>query len=178
MTDERCAMCAEAGFPNVLAHYKAIPKGMSHDGKGSPSLCWDHKHGKTPSFVARTQNNQLETLVEQAHAEIAATKEGKEPAAGDVCGCGRKMPHKGRCAFRRLHDQPQAIAKKTPRLDKSVGSLPEVLQNLKALLEGQAAEIQRNVEAVERVLAIVNCANQAESRADFFDATAKAASVA
>ena len=51
MSDERCQMCKEAGFPDVLAHYKAVPKGSSHDGKAHPPLCWDHKHGKMPRFI-------------------------------------------------------------------------------------------------------------------------------
>lgn len=46
--DEVCVPCKEAGFNNILAHYKGTPAGMSHNGKAIPPMCYDHKNGKVP----------------------------------------------------------------------------------------------------------------------------------
>lgn len=71
MIEPRCQSCKEAGFPDVLAHYKSISAGQSRDGKSRPALCWDHYHGKIPRFVMSVQENSLEKLIEDTHKEIS-----------------------------------------------------------------------------------------------------------
>ena len=112
MGDERCAMCKDAGFPNVLAHYKAIPAGMSHNGHAIPPLCFDHKHGRVPPFIASAQHKS-EKPVEPVKPE--ANTMPKEET--EVCGCGRPLPHKGRCEARRANTTlpPRFDARPTAR---------------------------------------------------------------
>ena len=79
MGDERCQMCKDAGFPDVLAHYKAVAAGRSHDGKAQPPLCWDHKNGKVPK---RMQPAVTITMCAQCNKQ-----EGKFISYGKlVCG--------------------------------------------------------------------------------------------
>lgn len=70
-----CEPCKDAGFPNVLAHYQAIAKGASHDGKQHPAMCFEHKNGRTPSFIKNTQPQ----LVQSAPAPVAEPKEERLP---------------------------------------------------------------------------------------------------
>lgn len=51
VSDERCQMCKEAGFTDVLAHYKGVAKGASATGQAIPPLCFDHKNGRVPKFI-------------------------------------------------------------------------------------------------------------------------------
>ena len=51
MISHVCALCKEAGFPNIIAHYKPVPAYQSHTGKAIPALCWDHKNGKVPRHI-------------------------------------------------------------------------------------------------------------------------------
>jgi hypothetical protein len=55
MSDEVCLPCKQAGFANILAHYKGVSKGMSANGKEIPPMCFDHKHGRVPKHIQRVQ---------------------------------------------------------------------------------------------------------------------------
>lgn len=167
MSDDRCAMCAEAGFPNVLAHYKPVPKGMSHDGKGCPPLCWDHKHGKVPRFILELKGNGLEALVEQAHKEIAEDANTKLTTRARLCACGCGEPMEGyspRLSFIRGHKPKKTAIQRAPA-EKPIQvargrkpanlSLIGVLQNLRGLLDFQKQEIDRNMNAVDTVIELV-----------------------
>lgn len=189
MVDERCAECASAGFPNVLAHYKAIPKGMSHDGKATPALCWDHKHGKTPRFITESKNNSLEKLVDDAHREIAQRQPETVPKklncgkAICACGCGTEFIKTGpRSKFIAGHKPERAnptkittaiesrkvVLSTAPRRRPMKNlSLTEVLVNLKTMLGARAAELQRNQEAVETVLVLIQQVEKVNTAAEF-----------
>lgn len=185
MAEERCTLCREAGFPNVLAHFKGVSAGMSTTGKAEPPLCWDHKHGKVPRFLAETTGNSLEAIVDQTHREIAGQSNGRPPAAIAprlcACGCGDPMPegYSDRLSFIRGHKTKHALAKSEPvpvgrrikpvtasRGRKIVG-LVEVLQDLRGLLDAQRSEIDRNLTAVDVVIELVLRADQADSAAEF-----------
>lgn len=168
LSDDRCKMCADAGFPDILAHYKAVPKGMSHDGKGKPALCWDHAHGKIPRHILESRPQQAEP---EPKAEPGLTNQTKSEV--EKCGCGRPLPHKGRCAFRRGENgNSRALAPTAakPVRGKRAKSLSDVLLDLRVGLQMYIAEQQRNVEAVERVIQLVERANAANSAAEFFEA--------
>jgi hypothetical protein len=167
-------MCAEAGFPDVLAHYKAVLKGMSHDGKAKPALCYDHAHGKTPAFILRLHASK----VEEKNTDTPTT-ESQTPSQ-ETCGCGRPASHRGRCAFRRgaKPAQPsQAIERATPSLTVRTRranrepslSLVEVLTNLQAMLEQHQRDIESDINAVRRVVTLVEGAQRAESAAEFLN---------
>lgn len=89
LTDERCQMCKEAGFPDVLAHYKAIPRGMSHDGQAHPALCYDHKNGKVPKFIQKK--------IDEAEPVEARVDKPEDEPEQDLCDCGKPWKHPGRC---------------------------------------------------------------------------------
>src|ERR1700733_9157451 len=170
MADERCKMCHDAGFPNVIAHYKGIEKGRSHDGKEHPPLCWDHKHGKTPRHILEANGNS--TIVGSSPIE-----ESVSPAAEERCGCGRPVVHRGRCAARRekpANQIQQAITKSAPvsvqakRQPREQMSLVQVLENLQGMLEEHQKETVANVDAVRRVIMLVQGAEKAGSAAEFF----------
>jgi hypothetical protein len=177
MADDRCAMCREAGFPDVLAHYKPVPAGMSHNGKAVPPLCWDHKHGKVPRFITEVKGNSLEALVEQTHREIAGKANAAVSANGRVCacGCGTSMgDYVERLKFIRGHKPKKTALAKTerpihvPRGRKPKNlSLIDVLQNLRGLIDAQKAEIDKNLGAVDTVIELVRRADESESAADF-----------
>ena len=81
MTDI-CIPCREAGFPNVVAHYKGVKPGQSQDGKGSPAMCFDHKHGKIPKFIQNktvsvdkiNKEEPFGDLIKQVHKEVEEQK--------------------------------------------------------------------------------------------------------
>lgn len=58
VSDERCEMCRDAGFPDILAHYKGVSAGGSNTGKSIPSLCFDHKHGRVPKHLEKLKQEQ------------------------------------------------------------------------------------------------------------------------
>lgn len=92
--DERCALCRDAGFPDILAHFKAVRAGESHDGKAHPALCYDHKHGKMPKFLAGKINADR-----MAEDPLPAERDASvEEARVDSpkCYCGRPLGHRGR----------------------------------------------------------------------------------
>ena len=165
-------MCRDAGFPNVLAHYKPVPSGMSHNGKAIPALCWDHKHGKVPRHISETPTptNGMEALVEQTHREIATE---------ELCGCGRPVVHKGRCSARRnAQAKPQALARSTVAAPVNLTpktrtkstlklTLPEVLANLANMLELHRAEVDEDLEAIRRVVRMVHHAEESDAAAEF-----------
>jgi hypothetical protein len=119
VADERCQMCKELGFPDVLAHYKGTPAGMSHNGKAIPALCWDHKNGKVPKFIKQNAPAEVEKVTAPKGYEVFDPTK----AAAEICGCGRPLPHKGRCSVRReAQEKPQAPPrpkKKTVPLTRS-----------------------------------------------------------
>lgn len=57
--DERCVPCKEAGFPNILAHYKGVPAGKTHNGKTQHPMCWDHYHKKEPKHILSQTLSEL-----------------------------------------------------------------------------------------------------------------------
>jgi RNA polymerase sigma-70 factor (ECF subfamily) len=57
---DMCRPCADAGFKNIIAHYKGVPKGQSHDGKEHPPMCFDHKHGKLPKHMQHLEDKEVE----------------------------------------------------------------------------------------------------------------------
>lgn len=78
-------MCADAGYPDVLAHYKAVPKGMSHDGKGRPALCYAHAHGQVPGFFKKADRDRLSVGKQVEEKKVEAEQEVIPPLrAGDV----------------------------------------------------------------------------------------------
>lgn len=53
MNSEICKPCADAGFKNIIAAYKGVKAGMSHNGKEIPPMCYDHKNGRVPKYIQR-----------------------------------------------------------------------------------------------------------------------------
>ena len=168
MIQDRCQMCTDAGFPDVLAHYKPVPKGMSHDGKGKPALCYDHAHGKTPVFILRMKGGTVQTEPNKLEPEPVLKSE--PITTPELCGCGRPRIHKGRCAVRRNGQAiepakpPQTVRTKTT----AKLTMPEVLANLLGMLELHRAEIDKDIEAVQRVTRMVAYVEESGTAAEFF----------
>jgi hypothetical protein len=179
-------MCREAGFPNVLAHYKPVSAGMSHNGKAVPALCWDHKHGKVTRFISNITENSLEAMVEQTHREIADLVNGSstaitttvEEARLCACGFGQKIPdnYGTRMSYIRGHKSRQAVEKthtiklqKVARVERKTRnmSLVEVLENVRGLLDTQKQVIDRHLAAVATVIELVRFADESETGDQF-----------
>jgi len=165
MADDRCAMCRDAGFPNVLAHYKPIPAGQAYDGKAVPALCFDHKHGKAPKFIVAVKDQEI------ADRANAGQEEG-EPEG--KCGCGRALIHKGRCSFRRQNGsgaEKQARPSRTLRTQIPRNGKPDklidALQNIRGFLNAAKEKIDHDLAAVDAVIEIVRRADESESADEF-----------
>ena len=177
MADERCKMCHDAGFPNVIAHYKGIEKGRSHDGKEHPPLCWDHKHGKTPRHILEANGNS--TI-----AGSLPIEESVSPAAEERCGAAalssivedapRVAKNLQTTSSRPSQSQRQYQFKQTAtsRADVTCASIREFTGDA-----GRASKrTVANVDAVRRVIMLVQGAEKAGSAAEFFGNGTRSAS--
>jgi hypothetical protein len=111
--DERCEPCKTAGFPDILAHYKEVPAGRSHDGKRIPPMCWDHKHGKVPRYM-QTAEPEPETAGEPESVNAGMKLMGNQASKVCVCGCNTTfVPNSGRQTYATGHRSGPAPRTKT-----------------------------------------------------------------
>ena len=68
--NEVCGPCKDAGFPNIIATYKAVRAGMSHDGRDHPAMCYSHRMGVTPPYILRANNLSATKKVVRENKEI------------------------------------------------------------------------------------------------------------
>jgi hypothetical protein len=89
-------MCREAGFLDILAHFKAVSASQSKDGKAHPALCYDHFHGRVPKHIERANGVSLADRL----LAMNAAPEPPQVEQTELCACGKVNHHRGACRGR------------------------------------------------------------------------------
>lgn len=165
--DERCGPCADAGFPDILAHYRGEPASTSRTGKAVPPMCHAHAHGLVAQHLKKIEQERAlakvrdETAASQGPRALARRLAEDGLSRDDIDGA---LKHQGY----KLPTRQVALAEITPQEEVRMAGKKKAKSNGRRAAEARLCQCgcKQEVPAGNRFSYIAGHMKRKRSKSD------------